>query len=144
MEKLVKQLYTLQADTYLLLIKTHGFHWNVKGMNFKPLHLFFEELYTEHFAAVDTIAEHIRTRGKPALASAQEFLEYSKLTAGTSNLSAEAMLTELVRSHEEIVENLRNLSHAASEAEDHTSVDLANQRMEVHKKFLWMIKAHLA
>ena len=35
------------ADTYTLYLKTHNFHWNVKGPMFNTLHLMFEGQYTE-------------------------------------------------------------------------------------------------
>jgi starvation-inducible DNA-binding protein len=28
----------LLADSYMLYLKTHGFHWNVVGPQFEPLH----------------------------------------------------------------------------------------------------------
>ena len=37
----------LLADSYMLYLKTHGFHWNVVGPQFEPLHTLFQEQYTE-------------------------------------------------------------------------------------------------
>ena len=48
------------ADTYTLYLKTHNYHWNVRGPMFRSLHLMFEEQYNELAAAVDEIAERIR------------------------------------------------------------------------------------
>ena len=56
----------LLADTYTLYLKTHNFHWNVKGPMFQTLHLMFETQYTELALAVDLIAERIRALGFPA------------------------------------------------------------------------------
>ncbi|MGZ8982228.1 MAG: Dps family protein, partial [Burkholderiaceae bacterium] len=38
-------LSRLLADTYTLYLKTHNFHWNVKGPLFNTLHLMFEQQY---------------------------------------------------------------------------------------------------
>ncbi len=51
------------ADTYTLLGKTHGFHWNVTGPQFHSLHEMFEEQYTDLTGAVDELAERIRALG---------------------------------------------------------------------------------
>ena len=59
-------LSRLLADTYTLYLKTHNFHWNVKGPLFNTLHLMFEQQYTELATAVDEIAERIRALGFPA------------------------------------------------------------------------------
>ena len=41
-EKIAGGLSHLLADTYTLYLKTHNFHWNVKGPMFQTLHLMFE------------------------------------------------------------------------------------------------------
>lgn len=55
----------LLADTYVLYLKTHNFHWNVTGPIFRTLHLMFEEQYTELALAVDSIAKRIHVLGFP-------------------------------------------------------------------------------
>ena len=37
-EKIAAGLSRLLADTYTLYLKTHNFHWNVKGPMFQTLH----------------------------------------------------------------------------------------------------------
>ena len=59
-------LARLLAESYTLYLKSHNFHWNVKGPQFHALHLLFEEQYTELAVAVDTIAERIRALGQRA------------------------------------------------------------------------------
>ena len=56
-EALAAELSKLLADSYTLYLKTHNFHWNVKGPMFQTLHLMFEEHYNELALAVDLIAE---------------------------------------------------------------------------------------
>ena len=59
-------LSRLLADTYTLYLKTHNFHWNVKGPMFQTLHLMFEQQYNEHWLAVELVPERIRALGFPA------------------------------------------------------------------------------
>ena len=59
-QKIAHGLSRLLADSYTLYLKTHNYHWNVKGPLFNTLHLMFEEQYTELATAVDEIAERIR------------------------------------------------------------------------------------
>ncbi len=33
----------LLADSYVIYLKTQGFHWNVVGPQFEPLHELFQE-----------------------------------------------------------------------------------------------------
>ena len=52
-QKIAHGLARLLADSYTLYLKTHNYHWNVKGPLFNTLHLMFEEQYTELATAVD-------------------------------------------------------------------------------------------
>ena len=40
-EAIAKALSQVLADTYMLYIKTHAYHWNVTGPLFSALHTFF-------------------------------------------------------------------------------------------------------
>ena len=62
----IEQLEVLLASSYTLYLKTHNFHWNVKGPMFTTLHTLFETQYTELATAVDEIAERIRALGAMA------------------------------------------------------------------------------
>lgn len=62
-KKIAEGLSRLLADTYLLYLKTHNFHWNVEGPMFQTLHLMFMGQYTEAWNAIDPIAERIRALG---------------------------------------------------------------------------------
>lgn len=70
-----KELATLLADSYLLYVKTHNYHWNVTGPMFTTLHTLFENQYTELATAVDEIAERIRSLGPYAPGSLAEIEE---------------------------------------------------------------------
>ncbi len=48
-QTIAEGLSTIMADTYLLLIKTHNYHWNVRGAMFNSLHLMTEAQYNDLF-----------------------------------------------------------------------------------------------
>ena len=75
--EIARGLSRLLADTYLLYLKTHSFHWNVEGPMFQTLHQMFMEQYTETWNAIDLIAERIRSLGEYAPGT---YREYTKLT----------------------------------------------------------------
>ena len=58
-EKIAQALSQVLADTYVLYLKTHAYHWNVTGPYFASLHTLFETQYNELALAVDLIAERI-------------------------------------------------------------------------------------
>jgi starvation-inducible DNA-binding protein len=46
-KELAERMSALLADTSVLYMKTHGYHWNVVGPMFHSLHLMFEQQYVE-------------------------------------------------------------------------------------------------
>ena len=84
-KKIADGLSRLLADTYTLYLKTHNFHWNVKGPMFQTLHLMFETQYNELALAVDLIAERIRALGFPAPGT---YRDYAKLSSTRSRVSS--------------------------------------------------------
>jgi starvation-inducible DNA-binding protein len=64
--KIADALSHMLADSYILYLKTHNFHWNVTGPMFQTLHIMFMTQYTELWNALDLIAERIRSLGHPA------------------------------------------------------------------------------
>ena len=54
------------AEKYAIIGQTHICHWNVRGPGVFSLHAAFEMQYTELFAAVDEVAERIRSLGSLA------------------------------------------------------------------------------
>src|SRR5260221_81439 len=75
--KIVKHLTKVLADTYVLGVKTHGAHWNVKGSGFFRLHTAFEEQYQGLFSAADVLAERIRALSSDAPGSMKQMLAIS-------------------------------------------------------------------
>ena len=62
-KNIAEALSRVLADSYMLYLKSHNYHWNVTGEHFHSLHEQFEEQYTELAEAVDEIAERIRALG---------------------------------------------------------------------------------
>ena len=141
--EVVRALENLLASSYTLYLKTHNFHWNVKGPMFTTLHTLFETEYTELALAVDTIAERIRALGHPAPGSYAAFQERSAVKERTGVPKAIEMVKELVRDQGTVAEVAREMLRAAEAAGDDASEDLAVQRIQVHEKNAWMLRSHL-
>jgi starvation-inducible DNA-binding protein len=136
-------LSQLLADTYTLYLKTHNFHWNVTGPMFNTLHLMFEGQYTELALAVDLIAERIRALGYPAPGTYREFIALSSIAEADGKPAAEDMVRELVKGQEAVVRTARKVFPLADAASDEPTADLLTQRMQVHEKTAWMLRALL-
>jgi len=143
-EAAIEQLGRLLADSYTLYVKTHGYHWNVIGPNFRSLHLMFEEQYNELALAVDVIAERMRALGAFAPGSLRGMARLATVEDEDGAPEASEMVGRLIEAHEIVVRTARALLAAAEAAADATTVDLATERLAVHEKTLWMLRATAA
>lgn len=138
------ELSKVLADTFTLYQKTHGYHWNVVGPNFRGLHLLLEEQYNEIWASVDEIAERIRALGQAAPMGVDAFGNLTSIKDGDPTLAAEGMLKDLIAGNETTVATLKKAAEVADEAGDISTNDLCTQRITAHEKHIWMLKSSLA
>jgi len=136
-------LSRLLADTYTLYLKTHNFHWNVKGPMFQTLHLMFETQYNELALAVDQIAERIRALGYPAPGTYAEYSKLSSIAETAGVPKAEEMIALLVEGQEAVARTARSIFPAVDQVNDEPTADLLTQRMQVHEKTAWMLRSLL-
>jgi starvation-inducible DNA-binding protein len=141
--KIADGLSHLLADTYTLYLKTHNFHWNVKGPMFQTLHLMFETQYTELALAVDLIAERIRALGYPAPGTYSEYAKLSSIAETPGVPKATDMIQLLVEGQEAVVRTARSIFPVVEEVNDEPTADLLTQRMQVHEKTAWMLRSLL-
>lgn len=136
-------LSRLLADTYLLYLKTHNYHWNVTGEWFHQLHEQFEEQYTDLAEAVDEIAERIRALGFRAPGSFREFSELASIDEEADNPKALEMVRRLAVANEKVIRTAREALKAPKAADDEATIDLITQRLHIHSKTAWMLRSHL-
>ena len=137
-----KLLAQVLSDTYVLAVKTHGYHWNVTGPQFNALHVQFEEQYNALIVNADDVAERIRSLGYFPDGSMDSFMQNTSIKeAGTKSLDAQGMLKDLYKSYDILREQLVEAEAQANETGDIVSVDLMTQQLSANDKTMWMIKA---
>lgn len=141
--KIADALSRLLADSFVLYLKTHNFHWNVTGPQFRSLHLMFMEQYTEQWNALDVIAERIRSLGFPAAGSQKAYTALASIAEETGVPGADDMIAQLVAGQEAVARTARAAFRIANTADDQPSADLCTQRMEIHEKTAWMLRSLL-
>ena len=140
---IAQSLSRLLADSYVVYLKTHSFHWNVEGPMFQTLHQMFMEQYTETWNAIDLIAERIRSLGEYAPGTYREYARLTRVQETEGVPRAEEMVRLLIEGQEAIVRTAREVLAVADEANDQPTLDLVTQRMQVHEKNAWMLRSLL-
>jgi len=138
--QVAKHLAWVLSDTYVLMVKTHAYHWNVTGDLFPQLHTLFETQYNELFTAADEIAERIRGLNLPAPVSMKNFLEHTSIKETTAIPNAKAMIKDLIASNENLRARISEACDLAGEVGDKGSEDVMIARLRAHDKAIWMLR----
>ena len=138
---IAKSLSDVLTDTYLLVVKTHIYHWNVVGPLFRSIHEMTEEQYNDLFEACDVIAERIRALGFTAPMENDRLLKGSAVSIPSKLPSAKGMVEDLINDHETLVRGLRDAADLAEEKRDFVTHDMLTARLTVHEKVIWMLRA---
>lgn len=136
-------LSRLLADTYILYLKTHNFHWNVEGPMFQTLHLMFMTQYTEAWNSIDLIAERIRALGHYAPGTYQQYIQLATVKETEGVPKAGRMIKDLIEGQEAVARTARSVLPLADKANDQPTLDLLTQRLDVHEKNAWMLRSLL-
>jgi starvation-inducible DNA-binding protein len=143
-EAVAENLSRVLADTYMLYLKTHAYHWNVTGPMFASLHLLFETQYTELHNAADLLAERIRALGHFAPGTYKTYARLTAIPEDNEDVPAAlAMVKNLVGGHEALSRTTRRAFETAEKGGDQATMDLLTGRMEASDKAAWMLRSHL-
>ena len=143
-KKVADGLSAVLADSFVLYLKTHNYHWNVEGPMFNTLHQMFMEQYTELWNALDLIAERIRSLGFYAPGSFKKYTELSSISESEQRITAQEMIQQLLVGHESVAKTARKTFPIAEDCSDEATLDLLTQRLQVHEKTAWMLRSLLA
>jgi len=142
-EAVGKLLNTLLSDEYLLYTKTYNYHWNVTGMSFNDLHLFFGKQFEQLICFVDMVAERARALGIQALGTMSEFLKNARLQEQEGVPPAKEMIKNLLNDHEAIIRSLRVDLETCVELGDMGTNNILTDLMCKHEKMAWMLRSYL-
>lgn len=131
------------ASNFSFYLKLQFFHWNVEGMFFKQHHDLFGDLYNEVWAAQDDIAEHIRAIKGYAPGSLQRYLALSVVQDQIDVVDAKEMLTMAHSDNEIMIGVIEEAYRAAEAAGELGLANFLQDRLDVHSKHGWMLRATL-
>lgn len=141
MEQLVEAMKKVLAESFAFRLKAQYYHWNVEGSNFHQYHDFFGELYTEVDKAVDGIAEHIRALDAYAPGSFSRYTELSSIKDESTIPLPLEMVSRLFSDNNVLLASLKTARNIADELGENGIVNFLEERIDVHQKHRWMLKA---
>lgn len=144
MKEVIRSLKALQADSTVMFMKLHNFHWNVKGMDFHPVHAATEEMYEQFATLLDDLAERVLQLGEKPLVTLKDIVATARIkeesnTSFTSKVIVEAVLKDC----ESFLSEFKSLSKVADKADDKVTAAFADEKAAAFEKSIWMLKAQL-
>ena len=143
MDDLRKALKIVFASEFSFYLKSHYYHWNVEGPDFKQYHDLFSDIYEEVQASIDVFAENIRKAGGYTPGSFERFSMLTKIEDEVSVPSALEMVSRLLTDSEKMAQ-LYGLTFKLSEKYGEIGLsDFLAARQDAHRKHAWMLRETL-
>jgi starvation-inducible DNA-binding protein len=142
--ELVERLSHLLSDVQTMKAIAHGYHWNVKGIEFTQMHEFFEEIYQDVESAIDPLGEDIRKLGYNAPYFLTDFVEMTCLSE-QPRLSGDAvqMLESLLNLNNAVNACVLEAFEVANACNEQGIANFLAERDDMHKKWNWQLRASL-
>ena len=140
---LADNLKILLASTEAFSLKSRNFHWNIEGSNFPQYHAFYDSLYTESYATIDTIAEYIRVLDSYAPASFSRYSELTIIEDQTLIPRAELMFAETYSDIQKMIELVVAMFDVATDERQQGIANFMAELQDFYGKKAWMVRSIL-
>jgi len=140
-QDLALRLSDLLGDVVTFKFMAHGFHWNIRGINFAQFHEFFGEIYEDADNSIDPIAENIRKLGFNAPFRLQDFIQSADEIAPTDSNDAMEMCRSLYISNQDVIECIVHAIAVADELEEQGILNFLAERQDQHQKWEWQLRS---
>ena len=141
MDQLAELLKKLLSDLVVFKFKTQKYHWNIEGPDFAQYHSFLGTLYEEIEGSIDDVAEVIRTLDIKAPGTLREFLDMTSIDESPDDPDAITMLRNILIEHDKIVAVYYIAFKAAEDAGEMGIANFLQDRITIHEKHRWMLRA---
>ncbi|HEY9715522.1 MAG TPA: DNA starvation/stationary phase protection protein Dps [Chroococcales cyanobacterium] len=119
-------------------------HWNVKGKDFYQLHLLFDEIASELYEFVDTLAERVTALGGVAMGTVRMSAKASLLSEyPTSAVNGKDHINALVNQFGLYVKHIRQNIDKTDELGDKNTADIYTEISRAVDARLWFLEAHV-
>lgn len=140
----VDNLAVLLADLQVYYANLRGWHWNVKGHDFFPMHEMYEKLYDDVAAKADEVAERILQLGGKPENHASAYLQVSEVKEAGEVHNGHEAFNALLDTLKILIARERRIAEVASEAHDETTVAIMDDFLKGQEKTVWMLVARSA
>lgn len=144
MNEIVSDLKKIQANSHVMYLKMHNYHWNVGGIDFMHVHEYLEGIYTQFGILFDDIAERILQLNEKPLTQISEYASTATIKEDSKTDFDSAYVMKSVKEDVGIfIKDFKTLSEKAGKVNDSGTVMICEDQIATLEKQLWMIKSML-
>jgi DNA-binding ferritin-like protein len=143
-DSLVQQLKVIQATAFSYYLKAHNYHWNVTGKTFSQDHEFLNDIYTDMWESIDSIAEHIRTLNQYAPGSLKRFSELTKIEDEFNIPTVAVMYTRLHDANLKLIAEYNLARNMAESANKMGLVNFIEGELDRLETLGWKLRSQVA
>ena len=141
MEELINLIKVLLADNITLKLKSHGYHWNVEGIEFSQYHELFGDIYADYEQATDTYAEWLRKLDTYAPFKLSRFIQLNEIGEPEVTSDPVVMSKDLLMANDMVTTKLINAFDMATAQRQQGLANFFADRMSMHQRWHWQLSA---
>ena len=143
MEELINLIKVLLADNITLKLKSHGYHWNVEGIEFSQYHELFGDIYADYEQATDTYAEWLRKLDTYAPFKLSRFIELNEIGEPEVTSDPIVMSKDLLMANDMVTTKIMNAFDIATAQRQQGLANFFADRMSMHQRWHWQLSASI-
>lgn len=129
------------ANLGVMYFKLHNLHWNVYGLNFKPVHEYLEALYDSITESLDEAAEYLRKNDVLPVANTKDFLAITTIQELSSKEISSKDALDIVYADYNLLKNQASeIRKLANVEDDFLLVSFMEAELSSYAKTLWFLK----
>ena len=133
------------SDLVVFYLKLHDLHWNVKGMQFVPVHQYSESRYEDMAEKFDEIAELIIQHGEKPVSSISEYVKNASIKElNKGSYRDEEVLKIIAEDMAQLKAAAKALRLKMAEEDVFDVVAVLEDHIAGYQKELWLLNSMMA
>ena len=133
------------SNLVVFYLKLHDLHWNVKGMQFVPVHQYSESRYEDMADKFDAVAELVLMHGEKPVSSIREYLELASIQElNKGSYRDEEVLKIIADDMEALKAQAESIRLDADKDDLFDIVAMMEEHVAGYEKELWFLRSMMA
>ena len=145
MKHIADKMNPYLSDLVVFYLKLHDLHWNVKGMQFVPVHQYSESRYEDMAGKFDEIAELIIMHDEKPVSSISDYVKLASIKeAGKDSYRDDEVIKIILDDLLYLKSKAEDIRLAMAEDDIFDAVAVLEDHIAGYNKEIWFLKSMMA